>query len=204
MNRYLQSLLLSLSLGIAIGCAHRATAPAQPAPPKPVYGPSEVNPSQMGERLLLSASLHVVAKHENGRVFYDNDLDDLRTTGGADWQANVMGTTGSQPASGTWIAASNDATSPAAGDCAAGSATCTLTSEIVSNGLSRKQATYSHTNGTASYTLQATFTATGTQAVQKFGLFNASSSGTMIFEGTITQITLNNTDTLTVSWTVTY
>jgi hypothetical protein len=203
MNRYLQSLLLSLSfamasIGMAVGCAHQTTR-------QPIGHFTVSCTGCVGTEVLsVSASLHVVAKHENGRVFYDNDLEDLRTTGGADWQANVMGTTGAQPASGTWIAATNDGTAPAAGDCAAGSVACTLTSEIVSNGLSRKQATYSHTNGTASYTLQTTFTATGTQAVQKFGLFNASSSGTMIFEGTITQVTLNNTDTLTVSWTVTY
>ena len=44
------------------------------------------------------ANVHIVARHADGTVFVDQWIHNLRTTGGADWQANAMGTTGSQPA----------------------------------------------------------------------------------------------------------
>lgn len=146
--------------------------------------------------------VHVVAKHADGTVFFDETTHNLRTTGGADWQANSMSATSSRPAAANFIAVSNDATSPAAGDCAAGSVTCTLTSEIVTNGLSRVQATYAHSNGTASYTLTTTFTASGTQSAQKAAVFNAASSGTMVFEALFTQVSLVTSDTVTITWTI--
>jgi hypothetical protein len=121
----------------------------------------------------------------------------LRTTAGGDWQASVMGNTAAPPATCNYIALSNDATAPAAGDTA-------VASEIASNGLSRSQGTYAHTNGTASFTIQKVFSATGTQASQKAGLLNAASTGTLCFENTYTQVTVNNGDTLTVTWTINY
>lgn len=149
-------------------------------------------------------NVHIVARHADGSVFYDESIHNLRTTGGADWQANAMGTTGSQPAAANYIALSNDSASPAAGDCAAGSTSCTIASEITTNGLARHQATYSHSNGTNTWALTYTWTASGSQAAQKAGMFNASSSGTMVFEASFSQVTLAATDTLTLTWTVTY
>jgi hypothetical protein len=128
-------------------------------------------------------------------VYFTHTEHNLRTNAGGDWQASVMGNTAAQPASCNYIAVSNDATAPAAGD-------TTLASEIAANGLTRAQGTYAHTNGTSSYTIQKVFSATGTQASQKTALFNASSVGTMCFENTYTQVTVNNGDTLTVTWTV--
>jgi hypothetical protein len=148
--------------------------------------------------------VHVVARHSDGAIFSDQWTHNLRTTGGADWQASAMANTSAQPASCNYVAVTNDATAPAAGDCAAGSSACTLTSEISTNGLARAQGTYAHSNGTASYTVAKTFSASGTQASQKSGLFNASSSGTMCFEATYSAVTVNSGDTLTITWTVTY
>ena len=147
-------------------------------------------------------NVHIVAAHADGTVFYDESIHNLRTTGGADWQAAAMAATSAQPAASNYIALTNDATTPAAGDCPAGSSTCTLTNEIVTNGLSRAQGTYAHSSGTSSYTLTHTFTATGTQSAQKAGIFNAASSGTMVFEASFTQVSLGSTDTVTVTWTV--
>jgi len=147
-------------------------------------------------------NVHIVARHADGTIFYDNAIHNLRTTGGADWQAAVMG--GSQPNPATYIALTNDGAAAAAGDCAAGSTTCTLASEITTNGLARHVATYAHTNGTNTWALTYTWTATGTQSVQKAGMFNAASSGTMVFETNFTQVNLVATDTLGATWTVTY
>jgi hypothetical protein len=140
--------------------------------------------------------------HAEECIFADNWHHNLRTTGGADWQAAVMG--GSSPAVAAYIALTNDSAAAAAGDCAAGSTACTLASEITTNGLARHVATYSHTNGTNTWALTYTWTATGTQSVQKAGMFNASSSGTMIFETNFTQVNLVSTDTFAATWTVTY
>lgn len=141
--------------------------------------------------------------HAQECVFADNSTHNLRTNGGIDWQAGVMSAT-SQPAPANYIALSNNATSPAASDCAAGSTTCTLTSEITTNGLARHIATQSHSNGTNTWAITYTWTAGGTQSVQEAGMFNASSSGTMAFEAAFTQVNLVSTDTFTATWTVTY
>lgn len=130
-------------------------------------------------------------------IFSNQTVHNLRTTAGGDWQASVMGNTAAPPATCNFIALSNDATAPAVGDTA-------VASEITSNGLSRAQGVYAHTNGTASFTIQKVFSATGTQASQKAGLLNASSTGTLCFENTYTQVTVNNGDTLTVTWTINY
>lgn len=139
-----------------------------------------------------------------GTLAYDYTSHNLKTTGGIDFLANVISTTGTQPAVAKFLALSTDATAPAAGDCAAGSATCTLTGEVTTNGLARTAGTYAHTNGASTYTLTNTWTATGTvSSVQKAAVFNAASSGTMVFENTFTAVTLNTNDTIQVTWTIT-
>jgi len=148
-------------------------------------------------------NVHIIARHADGTVFVDNWVHNLRTTGGADWQANAMAGT-SQPAAITYIALSNNSSAPAAGDCAAGLSTCTLSGEISTSGLARHAATYSHTNGTNTFADTYTWTASGTQSVQEAGWFDASSSGTMVFEAAFTQVNLVSTDTFTATWTVTY
>jgi hypothetical protein len=70
--------------------------------------------------------------------------------------------------------------------------------------LLRAQGTFSHTTGTASYTVSKTFTATATVSAQKAGMFNAATGGTMCFENTFSAVTLNSGDTLTITWTVNY
>ena len=48
--------------------------------------------------------------------------------------------------------------------------------------MARARAAYSHTNGTASYTLIVSFTSDRIVTVTKYGVFNASSGGTLAFE----------------------
>jgi hypothetical protein len=82
-----------------------------------------------------------------------------------------------------------------------------LTSELTTAGLGRALATYAHTSGTTSYTLQKQFTYTGSSsvAVAKAGIFNASSGGVMMFVTLLasTATVTANGDTLTVTETVT-
>ena len=101
------------------------------------------------------------------------------------------------------MALTANATAAAAGD-------TTLTAEIATagGGLLRKQATYAHTVGTGTYTLTAVYTTNGSDAlpvtVNKYGIFNASTVGTLVFESIITAATLSASgDQLTVTVTVT-
>lgn len=117
----------------------------------------------------------------------------MRVNSGTDFQAAVMATTGSQPAPANYMAVSANATAPSA-------VNTTLPGEITTagGGLVRAQATYAHTTGVASYTLTKTFTANGSDTLPvtlaKIGIFNASSSGTLVFE-----TLLNATATLSAS-----
>lgn len=132
--------------------------------------------------------------------FFDETHTNLRTNAGGDWQASVMANTSAPPATCNYIGLSNNSVAPSTSD-------TSLASEITTNGLARAQGTYAHTNGTSSFTVQKVFSATGTQASQEAGLFNAAGppvAGTLCFENTYTQVTVNNGDTLTVTWTVNY
>lgn len=126
---------------------------------------------------------------------------ELRTTAGRDFQARVMGDTASTGtgsyAAATYIGVTADASAAAAGD-------TTLTGEISSGTLTRAQAIYAHTNGTASYTLTKTFTSDQSVVIAKIGVFNASTSGTMVFESLLNATaTLVSGDQLQITETVT-
>ena len=97
-----------------------------------------------------------------------------------------------------FIALTANAASPAATDTA-------LTGEIAAGGLARADATTkTHSSGTNTTTLQHTFTASAVHtAVVKAALFNAASSGTMAHINTFTSVTLQSSDTLQVTWTLT-
>jgi len=140
--------------------------------------------------------VHAYITRANGEVEDLGVSTNLRTTVGADWQADVMGHT-TQPQEAQYIALTTNASAPAAGD-------TTLTSEIASGGLERAIGAYSHTASTTSYKISKTFTATSTHtAVAKAGLFNASSSGTLVFTTLLSSTaTLAINDTLTIEWTV--
>lgn len=94
-------------------------------------------------------------------------------------------------------------------DAAAANATDTaLASENNANGCSRSLATYAHTYGAATMTLQKAYSITGTiTAIHKMGLFSTStltSVGVLMFESVLNaDATVVNGDTLTVTDTIT-
>lgn len=106
------------------------------------------------------------------------------------------------------IGLSTNGTAPSATD-------TTLTSELNSGGggLNRAKATYSHTIGTATYTLTNTWTANSTDTgggsvqIQKMAVFNSSVSvvGIMVFESAVpSPPTLVAGDTISITDTVNY
>lgn len=127
----------------------------------------------------------------------------LRTDAGKDFQSRVMGDTASTGTgsyqSATYIALTENATAPAAGD-------TTLASELTGEGLARAQAVYAHTAGASTYTETKTFTKTSgaTRTIAKAGLFNDAAAGTLVFETLLPSVAvLETNDTLTITWTIT-
>ena len=149
-------------------------------------------------------NVHIIARHADGTVFVDNWVHNLRTTGGADWQANVE--TGTpQPAPIAYFALSSNSVPAAAGDCPAGSTSCTLSGEISTLGLARASDTYSHTNGTNTFSGTHTWMATGTQSnIQEAGWFNAPSGGTMALEISFAPVNVEANFTISCTWFVTF
>lgn len=143
-------------------------------------------------------------------TYFDVVHHNLRTNAGADAQASQMANTATQAAACNYFALAADSSSSGAGTIAATDTTIassgTGSTELTTNGLARAQATYAHTTGTATFTLTHTFTDTTAQTagINKTGVFNATSSGTMCFEALFTAVTLNVNDTLAETYTVNY
>lgn len=128
----------------------------------------------------------------------------MQTTVGRDAVAAQIASTSAQPAPFNYLAVTANSSAPSAGD-------TTLPGEIAtpSGGLVRKQAAYAHTNGTSTFTLTATFTANGNDALPvtlaKLGVLNAASTGTLGWETLLnTTVTLNTSgDAVTITETIT-
>jgi hypothetical protein len=133
-----------------------------------------------------------------GRVVTHN----LRTDGGDDFfHAQLFGTSAAT-AQANYLAITSTVITPAASH-------TTLSGELTTNGLARKQATVTHTASSSSTLLQATWTyngAAGTVTINAVGLFTASSAGTMTHEASIPSAptVTNNGDTATVNYTMNY
>ncbi len=98
----------------------------------------------------------------------------------------------------TYIGVGTGTTSPAAGN-------TTLETELAASGLSRANGTVSRittsvTNDTAQVTYA--FSVTGSQAVTEAGLFNASSSGTLLARQAFSALNVVNGDSLTITWRI--
>lgn len=129
----------------------------------------------------------------------------MRTAAGRDFQSRVMGNS-TEAGAGTglmrpadYIALTENAVAPADADTA-------LAGELTAGGLGRAIATYAHTAGASTYTLTKTFTSSDATArtINKAGVFNASSGGTMVFETAVpSPPTLVSGDQLTITETVT-
>jgi len=122
----------------------------------------------------------------------------VKTTAGIDYTfLRTYGTANNANEGLNYIALSNDTLTET-------SASTTLSTEIVANGLSRAIGAYAHTAGTSTATISKTFTcATAPQSAQKAALFTASSGGTMHHALSFTQRSLQVGDQLAVTFTIT-
>jgi hypothetical protein len=130
----------------------------------------------------------------------------MLTTAGKDWAASALfDSSGARAAAANYIAVTENATAPAAGD-------TTLTGEIATAGagLIRKVGSYAHTVGTSTATLTATFTANANDALPKTlakaGVFNAASGGAMPFESLLSPTAVVSAigDSVTLTTTITF
>ena len=123
----------------------------------------------------------------------------LLTNSGRDWMhAQVYTNTAAGTIGAYFIGLTVNTGTPAATDTA-------LTGEITAGGLARAAGSTTHSAGGNSTTIQKTFTASAVHtAVVKAALFNQLAvGGTMAHINTFTAVTLQSSDTLQVTWTVT-
>lgn len=144
-------------------------------------------------------------------VYADFSDHNLVTNAGFTMIEKAISDTATQPASCNYLAFANDTSNTNVGTVAvtdtALASSGTGSTEITDHGLARAIGTFTADSpGSKQYTVAKVFTTTtGSISVNKAGLFNAASTGTMCYEVLFTQITLNgaNSDTLTATWTST-
>jgi hypothetical protein len=157
------------------------------------------------DRCRVRSDVLLEIRDKDGRLKHRSFQHNLRVNGGADfWSTQLFGVSGINGQTGTagYMALTADSTAPNATD-------TTLPSEITTNGLGRTtQLTPTHSAGASSSSFSHTWTYTGSTSVTiaKVGLFNASSSGTLVLETLLASTgTVNaNGDTISVTWTINY
>ena len=148
-------------------------------------------PVQSVDGARLRGMLQSVLRRGDGTVLYAAE-ENLITNAGFDLLCNVLGLN-SQPSDLTHIAIGTGSTAAAAAQTA-------LVTQVA-----RESATYAHTTGSKSFTMEATFSAgTGTGAITESGLFNASSGGTMFNRVTFAAINKGGNDSLEQTFTITF
>lgn len=131
-------------------------------------------------------------------VLSQDEATNVKPTSGMDFiHTQCYGTTGLGGNGLNYIALSNDTLTET-------TASTALSGEITTNGLARAQGTVTHTAGSATTTIQRTFTcATAPQAAQKAALFPAGAGGAMNHALGFTQRSLQVGDTLQITYTIT-
>ena len=150
--------------------------------------PERAAPRFEGAR--LRGMLQSVLRRADGSVLYAAE-ENLITNGGFDFIADVIGAN-SQPADMSHIAIGTGTTAAAATQTA-------LVTEAA-----RGAATYGHTDGTKTFTMEATFAAgTGTGAITESAVLNAASGGTLLNRVVFAAINKGVNDSLTQTFTFT-
>lgn len=90
---------------------------------------------------------------------------------------------------------------------AVGASQTALQAELTDTGLARAAGTVSRVTTTVTndtFRLTYTWTASGTKAIEEVGVFNASSSGTMLSRALTSTKTVNNGETITAVYTLAF
>lgn len=143
----------------------------------------------------LSGQVTTIVRRANGAVEIYGPSSNLVVTVGKALIIDLIDPDlGSPPNKPKYIALGTGTTEPSANDTA-------LEAEITTNGGARTAATASQPSSTT-LRLEATFNITGNLSINETGVFNASSSGTMLARALMPNKPLNlaNGDTLTQRW----
>lgn len=215
-NRLIIGVAVLVLLGVIVGYAVNLEPPAEEVntlertaeetiavSEQPAEEPNVglIRPAEEANTFTIKGYVTVDAYHYDAAtgtyvLFYHDESSNLITNIGFDWIEDQLGDTpATDPAK--WISVSLDATSPGVG-------WTQIITEIAAGGLARAVGTYTST-GTGVWTIAVTFTASATHTnVQLTGLQWASSGdGNLMAANTFTAVTLNNGDTLTITWTLT-
>jgi len=142
----------------------------------------------------LTANVHIVARHADGKIFSDQWVHNLRTNAGINTQYTAMSSATGMNV--TYIGLSTDTGAPNATDTA-------MVGELTGYGLSRAAGSFTHSSNATSYTLAYTFTATGAvTGVQKADM--SANAAQPVFENTFSSVNLASSDTVAVTWTINF
>ena len=145
----------------------------------------------INDNLKALGELRLVLRNEKGEVKKDITVPNIITTAGKAHIAIRMA--GTAQAVMTHMELGTGTTNPAVGD--------TTLDTIVSGS---RQSLASWTASTNTITATCTFAAgTGTGALTEAGIFNASSSGTMLCRTEFSVVNKGSADSMTITWTVT-
>lgn len=144
-------------------------------------------------------SANVLVEHKRGsKTLRKQAIKNIVVNGGLDWLAALVGNdTGAGGAK--FITLSSDTDAPIASQ-------TDLGADIFTQyGLERAEGTYANVAGTGNFTIANTFTCTeDAQTVGSVGLSYADDTASLLAGVAITPATLQNLDTLSVTWTVTF
>lgn len=146
------------------------------------------------DAIKMTGNLKLVLTDEHGNVKQEEEVKNLVVTVGKNFIASSMAkTTTNSPAAMTHMEVGTGTTAAAVGD-------TTLETAVASSRVTLTSTTVT-TNNVA---YVATFPAgTGTGALTEAGIFNASSSGTLLCRTVFSVINKGAADTLGITWTVT-
>lgn len=139
------------------------------------------------DNVTLTGDLTIKVFDEHGALKQEVDLHNLVvTTGKNHIAARLVGT----PTAMGWMAIGTGSVAPVVGDTALGAE------------LARVAVSAASSTGNVA-TFSATFPAgTGTGAITEAGIFNASSSGTMLSRVTFSVVNKGASDTMSITWTI--
>jgi len=146
---------------------------------------------QQNENLKATGKVRIVKTNAQGVIVQDFEVPNLVVTAGKAHIASKIAATTNSPAAMTHMGIGTGATSPGASDTTLGTQTGRVS--LAGSSVSTNTITY-----TASFPA-----GTGDGAITEAGIFNASSSGTMLCRTTFPVVNKAAGDTIAVTWVVT-
>jgi hypothetical protein len=145
------------------------------------------------DEIKATGALHVVLRGPDGKIKDERNIKNLVVTTGKNFiAASMIKTTSDTPAAMTHMGIGAGTTAAAVGNTALESA------------LGSRVSLSSATNANAVTTYVATFPAgTGTGAVTEAGIFNASTSGTMLCRSVFSVVNKGADDSMSITWAIT-